>query len=200
MFLIAQRPNFIKSRQMIRCIGMLHSASYRTEYRHRIFCFEYTVYRYTSVRMITHGIQKLLGLLAVIINSLSISPSGRGKKECCREIFFPIRCRRILHLTSARRTLPCKIVLKLTAVMPHISRGPFPQPVKFVLLIHLHADHHAIGHTLRTNIIGIRGVNVRHIRLHWIINPFLLRSIKEFLPCFLYFCIYLLFSVAEFLK
>ncbi len=68
-----------------------------------------------------HGIQNSLSLLAIIKNTCTVTPSGRGKQERHDQPLFPISRRIRIQLAAVTFTMPGKITLADTGLMLHIS-------------------------------------------------------------------------------
>jgi len=64
-----------------------------------------------------------------------------------------------------------------------VGLRPFPEPVEFGALVQLDRDHHAVRHTLRTNVAVADVGNVSHVTTDRIVEALLLVvAVEELLP------------------
>ncbi len=129
--------------------------------------------------------QNVSCLLLILKNSLTVPPPVGSEKQCHGKEFFSIRRRSVSVFRAIRRTGPGKITFIFPGIHPHISLCPFPEAVKLLLHIELHAHHHAVRHALRPRIIVSGILYISHIIPHRMIYLFLIiieESVDNFLP------------------
>ena len=94
------------------------------------------------------GMQQAPGLGFVVKNPLAVPPPVSGEKKRHRKVFLAIRRGSPSVFAPVQTAAPGKISRVGAAVQKHIGLCPFPQPVKFIFSVHLHAHHHGIAHAL----------------------------------------------------
>ena len=107
----------------------------------------------------------------LIINISVISPTVRREPQCRQKIHFAIRSTRFAFDCSICLALPSKQAFSLIPrFILHICLCPAPNFIELFLVAHLNTYHHAIRHTLGSNVLISRIVDVRHIVTCFIIH------------------------------
>ena len=180
VLLIPQRKQLIKMRQMI---GRVRKRAPRHEQNQMIVAVPHRLVRRCAV--INAGLQDFFCPGAVCEYALSVAPAVGREEQRHGKILFPVRRRSHGILRSVRLAGPGKIPCVLAFLHVHVSDRPLPDPVKFFLVIHLHAGHHAVGHSLRPCVVIARILDVAHVLTHRMINSLILRTVEHGLPDFL---------------
>ena len=91
--------------------------------------------------------------LLQIVNASGIAPAVGGKKQRSDIVQLTVGCRTLGVACSVCTAAPCKVTLQRTVLMLHILLTPAPKPVKNILAVKLHGNHHAIRHALSAHIV-----------------------------------------------
>ena len=184
-------------RQMI---GRIRKISPRHEKNLVIFLIPHRMTLASVLSLMQAGPQNLPGLCRIVIDALTVPPSVRGKEQGHGIELLSIRRRTVRIFTAVRCAGPGKIPLAPALSHKHIIFRPLPNPIKLLLHVQLHADHHAVGHPLGAGII-VSGIHqIAHILPHRMVDPLLLTAVKKDLYDILKLSVNLFLCNAEFRK
>ena len=179
-FVAPQSKKFIEMRQMIRGIGKFTVGN---EFDEMVFGVPHGKSGTGFFAFVYTCVQDAPCPGSVIQYPFAGTPAVGRKKQGHGKKFFAVRGGSIGIFAAVSMTGPGKIAGVFPFGEVHVGHDPSPQAVEFLLVIHLYAEHHCVGHALGTDVMVPRILYVHHVRSGTMAKANPLRTIEHLLKC-----------------
>ncbi len=105
--------------------------------------------------MVAHEREDAVCLGLVVIDTDTIAPAMGGEVEAHDEVLFSVGRGRVGAWRAVRVHGPREVADGWIGWIgdEHVVVGPVPDGVELVLLVHLHGDHHPVGHAFGAGVV-----------------------------------------------